>query len=79
VGADAQRVDPLRRLQSGATVTDDLEVMAAMAHGGSAVLNLLGIAYNLRKRNGFDVLIHSAGLVYHLISVRKHARDVHTE
>lgn len=53
---------------------DLLESLAVAAHGGSAVLNVLGIFYNAKKGNRIDTLVHSAGLVYHVVAVVKHAR-----
>lgn len=51
-----------------------LESLAAAVHGASAVLNLLGIEYNRRKRNWVDVAIHGAGFVYHVRAVIRHSK-----
>lgn len=42
-----------------------LEDMATAVHGAAASLNLLGLVFNLRKRNWFDVAIHLAAGAYH--------------
>lgn len=58
-----------------------LEDMATLVHGAAASLNLLGLVFNVRKRNWFDVGMHAVGLVYHTGSALNHraqARHVAT-
>lgn len=64
---------------------NQLPLLAAFCHGGSAVLNILGIVYNVlqvrqgKKDNVKDVLIHSFELAYHVNAVLSHAEDVEKE
>ena len=46
--------------------------LAAFVHGALAALHALGIVYNVRKRNWFDVAAHSAGVVYSTRSALHH-------
>ena len=50
----------------------ELEVLAAFVHGTLAAFHLLGIVYNERRGNKFDVAVHSVGLCYDLRCVHKH-------
>lgn len=58
-----------------------MELLYAIAHGAMGAFNLMGLTYNLvrvkqgSKENMKDVLIHSFGLCYHIMSVYLHATD----
>lgn len=54
-----------------------LEILAVAAHGGSAVLNLLGIIFHVSNERTLldrDVAINAVCLVYHVNAIRKHAK-----
>jgi glycerate-2-kinase len=57
----------------------EMEAIAAIAHGGAVVLSTLGAAYNwIRSRRLLDVdaLIQTAAAIYHFNAARKHVSRV---
>jgi hypothetical protein len=52
----------------------ELEVLAIFVHGALSALHVLGAVYNVRKRNWFDVVAHSAAAGYDVWAVGKHAK-----
>lgn len=53
-----------------------LQELAIYTHGILTALHTLGVVYNLRKRNTFDVIAHSLGIAYDGHAVLKHIRDL---
>lgn len=51
--------------------------LSAFVHGVLAGLHVLGIAYNLRKRNWFDVFMHTSAAIYDVHSMHSHVNDCH--
>lgn len=49
-----------------------LEELAVVVHGSLATLHLLGLLYNLRRRNVLDSLVHGAAALYDINAVRAH-------
>lgn len=47
--------------------------LAIFVHGVLSAFHFLGAAYNLRRRNWFDVAAHTAGLVYSAHAALHHA------
>lgn len=54
----------------------ELQMLACFVHGILTAGHALGLAYNLRKKNRFDVCCHSLALGYDLWALRKHIREV---
>lgn len=52
--------------------TKDVHVLAAFVHGALAALHTLGVVYNARRRNWWDVAAHSLGVAYDVKSARHH-------
>ena len=50
----------------------DVHVFAAFVHGALSALHCLGIVYNLRRRNYWDVAVHTGAMAYSLHSTRHH-------
>lgn len=50
--------------------------LSVFVHGALAALHLLGVAYNLRRRNWFDVAMHSTAAVYDTHAAFRHAAEV---
>jgi hypothetical protein len=50
----------------------DIESLAAFVHGVLAGLHALGIVYNVKRRNWFDVAAHSAAMSYDVWATAKH-------
>ena len=57
----------------------ELQILAAFVHGWLAFGHLLGLAYNIKKGNRLDAILHSVVLAYDLSAVAKHAREVVNE
>ena len=60
------------------STTSDLQMaeLSCAVHGVLAALHLLGIAYNLKRGNRFDVLAHSLAVGYDTWALHKHLKDV---
>lgn len=56
--------------------TKEVDILSVFVHGILAGLHLLGVAYNLRKRNGWDVLAHTGACAYDLWAVNKHLKGL---
>lgn len=56
----------------------DLEVQqfGLFVHGVLFGLHMLGTAYNLKKHNHFDVVMHMCAAAYDLHAVDRHVRSV---
>ena len=54
----------------------EVEVLAAFVHGALAFGHLLGLVYNMRRRNAFDMAMHGAALAYDTYAVVKHTRRI---
>jgi hypothetical protein len=52
----------------------ELHALACFVHGALAALHVLGVAYNCRRRNWWDVMAHLAAAGYDARSVRHHHR-----
>lgn len=50
----------------------DIESLAVFVHGVLAGLHALGIVYNMKRRNWFDVAAHSAAMSYDIWATAKH-------
>lgn len=50
--------------------------LAVAIHGILAAFHTLGIVYNARRGNRFDVLAHTAACAYDVWAVAKHVMDV---
>jgi len=50
----------------------DVQYLATFVHGVLAALHALGIAYNVKRRNWFDVAAHSAAMTYDIWATAKH-------
>lgn len=50
----------------------DLQCLATFVHGSLAALHALGVCYNVKRRNWFDVAAHSAAMVYDVWATAKH-------
>ncbi len=50
----------------------DLQYLATFVHGVLAAFHALGIAYNVKRRNWFDVAAHSAAMSYDIWATAKH-------
>lgn len=53
-----------------------LAELGIFVHGVLAAFHALGAIYNLRRNNKFDVVAHTAAMIYDCHAVVKHARDV---
>jgi hypothetical protein len=51
-----------------------LDELSIFVHGTLAGLHLLGIVYNLKRRNHWDVLAHGCAAAYDLYAVGVHLR-----
>ena len=53
----------------------EVHILASAVHGSLASLHLLGVIYNLRKKNWWDVLAHSLALAYSANAVKNHMKE----
>jgi len=53
-----------------------LAELGIFVHGILTALHILGLAYNLKRRNWFDCTMHSAAAAYDVYAVGKHMRQV---
>jgi hypothetical protein len=58
---------------------DHLEELGVFVHGMLASFHLLGVVYNMRKRNWSDTIIHGCGVIYDTVAVTKHMRRLQNE
>jgi len=54
----------------------EVDQLAVFVHGILAGLHLLGVVYNVKRGNVFDVAAHSAAFVYDVYATTKHVRGV---
>lgn len=52
----------------------EMQILAAFVHGTLCSMHLLGLVYNLRRRNGFDSTVHALGVIYDSVSTYKHIK-----
>ena len=52
----------------------EVEKLAVFVHGILAGFHLLGVIYNVKRGNNFDVAVHGAAVVYDLYAVSKHMK-----
>ena len=52
----------------------ELEGLAIAVHGALSILHLLGLVYNVRRKNTFDSVVHALAAAYDLNAVRIHAQ-----
>jgi len=50
----------------------DIQCLATFVHGALAALHALGAAYNVKRRNWFDVAAHSTALCYDIWATARH-------
>lgn len=50
--------------------------LAVFVHGALVALHALGIVYNTKRRNWFDVVMHTAAAAYDLWAVGEHLGDL---
>jgi len=55
----------------------ELEKLAVFVHGVLAGLHLLGVVYNIKRRNYFDITAHSAAFVYDVYAAGNHMKGTH--
>lgn len=67
--ASVGRVDAERQLQA----------LGCWVHGVLAGLHLLGVAYNLKRRNWVDVTAHSLAAGYDVWATTKHVRKLRND
>lgn len=54
----------------------EVHTLACFVHGMAAALHIIGIVYNIRRRNWFDVAAHAFSVTYGIRSVHNHYVDV---
>lgn len=54
----------------------ELETLAVFVHGGLAAGHLLGLVFNIRRRQWFDSSAHFVALVYDSYAAYKHAQEL---
>lgn len=52
----------------------ELHLLACFCHGALSALHLLGLIYNLKRKNKIDVIVHAWALGYSMKSTRWHHR-----
>jgi hypothetical protein len=53
-----------------------LQVLSVFVHGALTFGHLLGIAYNWKRRNWFDVTAHTAAATYDIWATHKHLTNL---
>ena len=53
----------------------EVHVLGAYVHGALTALHVLGLGYNVRRRNWTDVALHLAWVVYDARAMRHHWRQ----
>lgn len=53
----------------------ELEKLAMFVHGMLAGLHLLGVVYNVKRKNYLDVTAHAAAFIYDIHAASKHSRN----
>lgn len=56
-----------------------LQELGVFVHGILVGLHLLGVAYNAKRRNWGDVMLHGVAATYDLWAVSKHLRALEGE
>ena len=50
--------------------------LSAVVHGALVALHVLGVAYNVRRKNWYDVGAHALAAGYDCYAVHRHVQDV---
>ncbi len=53
-----------------------LAELSAFVHGALAAFHVLGVIYNVKKRNRWDILAHTAAALYDINAMHSHLADV---
>lgn len=53
----------------------EIHTLGVFVHGALAALHTLGLVYNARRRNWWDVVAHAAGVVYDVRSTVHHMKQ----
>ena len=56
---------------------NEVHELSTFVHGALVALHILGIVYNLRRKNWFDVAAHGAAGLYSLRATHHHAKLSH--
>lgn len=54
----------------------EIAILATFVHGALAALHLLGVVYNVKRKNKWDVAAHTAAMFYDGYSTYKHVQEV---
>lgn len=54
-----------------------LQTLGVFVHGVLFAFHALGIVYNARRRNRFDVIAHASAATYDLWAVSQHVKALH--
>lgn len=57
----------------------EVHILAACVHGFLTFGHLLGVLYNVKRKNRVDVAIHTACIVYDARAVRHHYLEARNE
>lgn len=57
----------------------ELDSLACFVHGVLFALHSLGVVYNVRRRNWWDISIHTSAAIYDLWATQKHWRRCHED
>jgi hypothetical protein len=50
--------------------------LSVFVHGALTTLHILGIIYNMRRKNWFDSVMHFSAATYDCWAVNKHMKDI---
>jgi len=53
----------------------EIHILGIFVHGALSAFHLLGVVYNVRRRNYWDIAIHAAGIAYSARSTLHHAKE----
>ena len=59
-------------MRSAVRAEQEIQCLATFVHGALVALHALGVAYNIKRRNWFDVSAHSAAMAYDVWATAKH-------
>lgn len=55
----------------------EVHLLGAFCHGMLVFGHLLGVAYNIQRRNRLDIIMHIGGVAYSMKAVRHHLKEAH--
>ena len=58
----------------GSKASSEVHSLAAFVHGSLVALHLLGTVYSVRRKNWFDLLVHSCGVAFSVRATAHHAK-----